>query len=584
MANYFNDSVYKKVYLIEFYQGNIATPTDSFAFSVPPQNEEIRQGQRVTETKTFGGVIFDDYGNDTIQISLSGSTFNREIRKIKRNKDDEGYKLFEGNDELTELSSLITKYGEHSKLNGKLIKLYNLSTGQIWNNVVIKDFSIKRSKDKPLSYDYAISFSCFDNGAKNLVLNIKQSIKKEQDEIKRLQKELEASDVQTSPTFFEKIKLFCKNTKAKSDSFISTVKSTIKDISKPYQTIINAFNSIEKEFDTVENMLEDYTVLVDLVFDTAGISLWQEIYETGKDVIESAYRLVFDPPAKILAEVTDYVSDILTVIDEIKTDINNGSILVPENFQTEIIGQYSDSIEDLSDQWLKSLNNLEDVTEALGAETKLSSERLTYSLKFGSTNENDDVVTVYGYTEQTVKESDTWDSLSFKYYGTSEYADVIACYNYQNLESLVTGEKVYIPILDESKSVSNNQVYTGSEAKDNYGHDVKISSSGDFDVNSDDNDLSFTKNQETINQAILNRLETAMNSRMKLTYYGINSSIGQPVQSINYLKSSIADTVMQDPRIKEINNLKINGIGDRLNVVLEYTDINNEKNFFGGTL
>ena len=53
--------------MLEFLEGDDLK--ECFTFSVPPESEELQFPQRVTETKTFGGSVFDDYGNDSYRIT-----------------------------------------------------------------------------------------------------------------------------------------------------------------------------------------------------------------------------------------------------------------------------------------------------------------------------------------------------------------------------------------------------------------------------------------------------------------------------------------------------------------------------------
>jgi len=68
--------------MLEFLEGDDLK--ECFTFSVPPESEELQFPQRVTETKTFGGSVFDDYGNDSYRITLSGTTVNEEKKLIYR--------------------------------------------------------------------------------------------------------------------------------------------------------------------------------------------------------------------------------------------------------------------------------------------------------------------------------------------------------------------------------------------------------------------------------------------------------------------------------------------------------------------
>jgi uncharacterized repeat protein (TIGR02543 family) len=152
-----------------------------FSFAVPPESEEFEFGQRITETKTFGGSAFDDYGNDTIPIKISGTTINDEKKMLYRGgssreglfKGQPRIAYLTGEKEIFELRKLISEWGNGNKINGKEIYIYDLSkmnwvqilggsndnshspVRNYWR-VVIKKFTIKRAKDKPLTYSYSI--------------------------------------------------------------------------------------------------------------------------------------------------------------------------------------------------------------------------------------------------------------------------------------------------------------------------------------------------------------------------------------------------------------------------------------------
>lgn len=77
-----NLKYFKKSYMLEFLKGEKVE--NVFTFSIPPEGEDYDFSQRLTETKTFGGSVFDRYGNDTIKINLSGTTGNEDKKIIYR--------------------------------------------------------------------------------------------------------------------------------------------------------------------------------------------------------------------------------------------------------------------------------------------------------------------------------------------------------------------------------------------------------------------------------------------------------------------------------------------------------------------
>ena len=154
MSNYLKTDIYKKSYLLEFYDDEKGTKVkDSFTFSVPPESEELTYSQRKTETKTFGGLHVDDYGIDAVKINLSGSTINRDLRRIYHPGEDDQW--LSGEEEIYFLRDLLAKYKTGEKNIKKLIMLYDLSKtymiGKDKNNIIKNywrvfpgDFKIRR--------------------------------------------------------------------------------------------------------------------------------------------------------------------------------------------------------------------------------------------------------------------------------------------------------------------------------------------------------------------------------------------------------------------------------------------------------
>ena len=158
--------------MLEFLKG--VEVENVFTFSVPPEGEDYDFSQRLTETKTFGGSVFDKYGNDTIKINLSGTTGNEDKKIIYRGFIKPPLYL-NGEKEIWELQKVIEEWHDlSSDTDGteKTIYLYDLSktnivdfmaisagktpaTRNYWQ-VFIKDLKIKRSSSKPNYYNYSL--------------------------------------------------------------------------------------------------------------------------------------------------------------------------------------------------------------------------------------------------------------------------------------------------------------------------------------------------------------------------------------------------------------------------------------------
>jgi hypothetical protein len=85
----YEQDVWTKSFLIEINYTD-RTP-ESFTFSLPPEGIEITMPQRVSETKTFGGLFVDDYGAECAKIHFSGTTGNSTVKKIYRGEKNQKY-------------------------------------------------------------------------------------------------------------------------------------------------------------------------------------------------------------------------------------------------------------------------------------------------------------------------------------------------------------------------------------------------------------------------------------------------------------------------------------------------------------
>jgi len=170
-----NLNLFRKAYMLEFLENDV--PREVFTFSVPPESEDFDFAQRVTETKTFGGSVFDDYGNDTIKINLSGSTVNEEKKIIYKGL-TKFPKYLTGEKEIFHLQKILEEWGEIEKIPSKKVYLYDLSkmsaiqmaaiagggapSRNYWR-VAIKSLKIKRAKDKPRTYNYTLEMIGFND-------------------------------------------------------------------------------------------------------------------------------------------------------------------------------------------------------------------------------------------------------------------------------------------------------------------------------------------------------------------------------------------------------------------------------------
>lgn len=238
--------------------------------------------------------------------------------------------------------------------------------------------------------------------------------------------------------------------------------------------------------------------------------------------------------------------------------------------------------EDKEDLIIDYLSQMEDSACNIVALSKEKQTNAT-AVVYVDSDGNDATVTVYDFKFHTWKSGDTFDRLATDLLGDAEYGTVIAYFNEVTNESeLEAGTKIKIPVLSENESNVNNRIYAAPEKQENYGIDMKISDDGDLDVSG--GDLKTVGDRDNLTQAVALRLTTAAGRRIRLSAYGIRSTIGDPVAIESYLSGSVEQTVLADPRVLELNELTFKGDGDKLMLELAYTDINGDTGMFKGEI
>lgn len=559
---YFNQSFYKDSYFLEFINGG---DTQGIAFSLPPQSEEYSFPQRIGETKTFGGTIFEDYGNDAGKISLSGTTANSEIRIVYTSR---GPKFVTGENEIFEIKDMIKNYGQKSRI-GKKCYLFCLTPGnknKYWP-VVINDFVIKRSKDKPLAYDYTLSCTIAES-------------------------DLRASKLSWLDNFVTAIQNICET--------MHKITSFMQKVLFYYSAGLDLIYEINNAVDSFESELNNYANILSETMEITG-NYFTETQALGDNIIASAKRVTVGNTLNLNQKAYE-------LKEKTKEFINYINSIDVENIPNDLKETYNLTAEEIKAVWTEEAKELDNESNSIVAQTNLQTATLDYSVIPGDKGEDDVVVPVYGYSLVTIKDSDTWDSLAAQHYGNASYGLVIALYN--NLptgEELQAGTVIKLPILNKKDAAQNlNKVYgnsanefdveninentTGTSSNGtrankgdrNYGIDIKLSNNGDLSANQ--GDLAVIYGDTNLDQAIRMRLETALNSRIRNSVYGIKASIGSVTQTESYLISSIEQTLMEEPRIKSIEKLSYSGDGDNLLIYIEYTDINNQRQNFGGKI
>lgn len=553
MATLLNANYWRKAYLLEFKIDHVLT--DAFTFSVPPENEDFVFPQRKNETKTFGGGVVADYGNDFVQISLSGSTINQELKLIYKSK--LGAAEMTGEQEIFYLRDLLKKYGSQNNLQNKEVYLYSLNGGgnfvknnPKWWKIYVGQLDISRSKDKPFCYNY--KFTATGNPEverkKSLLENFIEAWRSKVDAL--IKKLMSIADV------IEEI----------GGGFLSDL-----------QNLISLFNQQIVQFNAVVQRYADVTNgLIDQI---EGIAV--DTVALGDKILDSALRYY----PTLAADVWNNCLDAWNTWQNIENTCSSMEEYFTQSYWQGIKELFTSDVsdEEIADTFSSEAREGGNVVDELLAWIKKLTDSLSAAVKPGDTDEDDEVIVVYGYKVVTITDAQTtWDKLALDYYGDASLGYILSSVN-PDIEELKPGMKIIVPELKFSKSLLDNEVYNQLDKKDVYGEDIGIKNDGDLAVSG--SDFGLIGGPANLTQALLNRLLTLVGSRTRLELYGIQLSIGNDIKASSALiQASIHQTLLEDPRVESVEDIQFNGSGDVLSVQVVYVDKNGEKGNVGGII
>lgn len=547
---FLNEKLWKSAYLIEFFKDG--TLQDAFTFSVPPQNEEFVYPQRVSETKTFGGTVIDDYGNDSCKITLSGTTINQELKLIYRGI--KGFKQLNGQDEIFYLKELLQKYGKYTNLSGKEVRLYALTSGRknkggknqkSWR-IFVNELQIKRSKDMPFTYFYTLN--CIGVPIESFV---KPQI-------------LEAAIKTINDAF---------------NSFYGILDGALETASQ-YLSYIDEFSElvsvINNNVERVGEYIDSFTGLATGAIDKVT-NVVDETVSLHNTVLSTALRL---HPKSVAISLYNATADLFSSCKDLKDwwgEFANGDN--PE--YKRMCSNYDESEQQLRDIFTKTF--CEVYTSSAGLMASVEKNTGTGAQQAitlpGNGAESDSIIIAKGYQEYTYTSGDTWATISQNFYNTPALATMLQLYNSDiSLDSMSPGDTIYIPNISANASniLMANEIYIEPTVNDIYGKDVKITKEGDIAfTQTADGDFVLVSGIGNLNQAILARLSTSINSRVRNVVYGIRNETGSAsVDSAaiaSYITSSIEETILADPRVDSIEELTWSGgSGETINVTVVY--------------
>jgi hypothetical protein len=594
-----NRQLHKKSYFIEFYGSDGKTVEDAFAFSIPPESEELTYTQRKTETKTFGGLHVDDYGIDAVKVVLSGSTVNQELKMIYRGGDKEA-KWLTGEEEIYYFRDLIKKYKTGVDNTKKIIKIHDLSKTYIaageerLNNIKNRwvafpgDFKIRRSSDRPFTYKYSFEFTGvseddYEDYASNSGINgYNYDLNFEDNASGNFKVNSRRIDIdkQELPGKLGLLQSLMNDLVSVID-FVDGINGQVNDV-------LEKVNEVSALLKVLGNVMSYSANTLTGVIDSAGDSV-VGVIEGATRIVNGANSIV-SLPREIQLKVLNVGLELQNATGGLAKATVNLAKNCRDMFTSdeyweipqEVLDQYAMNNEEFKDSIDIMLYRAENTANELAAAAK---SPLVPDVTIGNPDPDTGaqrLVLSYGYQNVMLKNTDTLESLANQHFGDPDKAIDIATFNnIASLNALKPGSIIRIPITTRRRRLANNLIFSRREDRDNYGRDILLTDDGRI-VTTASGDYALTGGVNNLLQAILLRLKESVAKRIRINAYGIRANIGDPAVGVAYIVSSIELTVISDPRVLSVHNIRFKAAGDHLDVRVAYSDINNTNGNIAG--
>lgn len=555
--NLYKRSIYFEILSIND-DGSDGKLQESFAFTIPPTNIEISQEQRVTTTPTPGGFFVDNYGLGAAKISITGDTGNQQAKMTVLGSDKTERKLT-GQEAWFEFRDRIVRYSlENQEYRMKFYDLTNKGSSDIFQpistnsittarpsnaeawEVVLDQSSLRKTSAKPFFYPFTINLT----GIKPLGTYTPQATTKTTNVLTQIADQINAVTVELN-ALNGKLNTFLAN----NFEYISQITS----VSGAVVNFTKSLNSFSATFTEYQNKLAGLTANV--------ISDSEELLTEGVNLIEFPYDALTTAQTQ-LEGLSTYLE---ILIDDAVADGKN------------VLDKY-DWIE--NDDPVSSLSSTKTAIEYnFNQIVQIAKQGASYE-PVGAVSVNDEVYQVYGLTTYTVKGSTRLDRLAYEQYGDTAYKDVICALNevYSN-DELTSGDTLKLPILEVSTRYADNAVYNlPEEASDVIGRDAKLDSNGAFVCSP--TDYILVTNDDNLLQAVACRLAEKQGRQIQHGTYGIVTEIGSALTadaSFEYLQVGLQETLVQDPRITDVYNLKFLIDSDKIYQTFSFDTITKEQ-------
>lgn len=493
-------NLYRKSILFEIVNiKNPSRPVEAFTLTVPPESVEIEEPQRIARTKTFGGLWEDDYGPDNLKINISGNTGGSDLRKtyVPPSLAASVPSEFSGKSAFYHFRDRIMRYkdtiGNYSEYE---LRIYDLSTAPdlaktspIYQSfgegyvVSLDKFKLTRNKDRPLYYNYTIE------------LIAKRSLGQPSLEERR-----------KPPALVEDPQRLIENVK-KAAKVIRAFFAKVRDIQDKADNVLEVADHLSAQ------LYEFYRRTMDMV--TYPASLARRVLHRTKELTDAIDNLGESWTETVGIVVEDYYSMILVAQEAAAS----AAALVTRSKTFEAAGKAVIHVS--SDP-----TSAEAPAKRYAGLTPEEQEIPAYVLD--SVISERESIDIYGHVLVLIDDTVSLEKLAADYYGNPSYQELIASYNgIEDINDLEAGSTIKVPVLMRGDLLTGNLVYSESLI-DVYGSDIKLDEGGN-PVIGESGDYIAVEGIANIIQALNLRLNQSLGTRLRLTIYGIRSSIGSAV-------------------------------------------------------
>jgi len=517
------DNFLSKSFLFEIVDSNTENIEASFTLVLPPQQYSIKEKHRINITKTFGNAFIDDYGPDNLEMVIKGISGTAHAFPTFRTKGvsasyaptsdmitassrsaTEGFRHKEA---FYTFRDEIMRYRDRENFDQKELRVYDLADEQAYKAVLL-EFDLDRTSDKPFHYPFTISLFIYARLGSKAASTPKPILISSSllDSLNNLSESI--ASLQKRFQIFNNIQTI-RNQVALASNQLQLLRARVNSSLLQVRTVI------ESPLLLTRQLLDTMTTLAGFVYDA---------YVQGKLTIDS------------------YVSATETI----------------DNQMRDVLGVYGYSIQEGAQQ-----TKTEIIEEYKGMDYSNPDIPVpTSDMK---------TFVINGVNLYTVKGEDTLQSIALKELGDETLWPYIASINpsIQSNSDLVVGEEIYVPVNQNIQTTTSkdNFILTEDTLRDPYGADIRLDSNGNIIVQ-ESNDVSLVSGVDNVLQSIDVRLKTEIGSMIKQTAFGLMSQPGMAgtSQAFSYVRMSIQNTLIQDPRIASVKNVGVQIERDALHV------------------